>query len=567
MFVFLGAIAIRVSDLQVFKQSELAERAERTVTRAITIPAQRGTITDRNGTVLAMDVDRHSLYVVPDLVPEKERAALAATLAGLLNLPIDDILPALSDPKSRWRLIQRGLAPETAKAVRELEEPALRMIFEPQRVYPQGELAAHVIGGVNGAGDGLGGVEAFYQRTLRGATGVITAEVDPLNQPIPLRAPQQQAVRDGADLQLTLDLPLQVLAEEALRAAIETQRAESGTVLVMDVRSGALRAIANYPTYDPNNYMAVPPERYSLNPALGRVYEPGSTFKILTLAAGLQSGAFNANTQVADTGVINYYGWQLGNWNRMGNGNITPGGMLYFSSNVGSIRLNELTGKTAFYETVRAFGFGQPLGVDLSGEAGGIVPDPRAENWSPIQLGTNSYGQGLAATPLQIVHMAAIIGNDGVPVRPRIVERVCNEGGCVQEAADAGPAVVSPGVARAIREMLVQSGNHYVNPAKPDRLWLVPGYAVGAKTGTSSIPDGRGGYEDNATIGSVVGLVPADQPRYALLVVVHRPQKDLFGLQAAVPVFRTVAAHLARESDVPPDESKLGPGQRVAVVE
>ncbi len=562
----LGGILVRLGDVQVVKRSALASQADRTVVRTLTVLPRRGTITDRYGLPLAVDIDRQSLYVVPELIDAGRRPQVAAQLAGLTGRPIEAILLALNDTSVRWRLVARGLAPEAARQVVALEEPALRLMYEPQRAYPQGALAAYVLGGVNHDGDGIGGVEASYNGLLHGATGIITAEVDALNQPIPLRPIDEQAGHDGADLVLTLDAGLQSVAEATVRAAVEHHHAETGIAIVLDVRDGDIRAMVSYPAYDPNHYADAPPERYTQNPAIARLYEPGSTFKIVTTAAGLERGAFTTTTTVPDPGVIKREGWSLRNWNGVGNGPITPGQMLYYSSNIGAVHFNDLTGPDGFYQFVDAFGFGHALGVDLAGEADGIVHRPGDPEWSNVLLATNAYGQGIAATPLQIAQMAAIIGNDGVPIVPHIVAKICRKGVCDLQTPARKPRVVAPAVATAIRKMLVASANHYVNPAPPDNLWLVPGYSVGAKTGTASIPSADGSYEDNATIGSVVGLVPADRPRYALLVVMIRPQGDVYGLQSALPTFRALAAHLARSSDVSPDADLVGPDQAIGVV-
>jgi cell division protein FtsI (penicillin-binding protein 3) len=562
----LGGILVRLGDVQVVKRSALATQADRTVVRTLTVQPRRGTITDRYGLPLAIDVDRQSLYVVPQLIDAERRPQVAAQLAGLTGHPIDSILLALNDTSVRWRLIARGLTNEAAKQVAALEEPALRLMYEPQRSYPQGALAAYVLGGVNGDGSGIGGVEASYNTLLHGATGIITAEVDALNQPIPLRPIDEQPGHDGADLVLTLDAGMQTVAEAAVRAAVEHHHAEAGIAIVLDVHSGDIRAMVSYPSYDPNHYADAPPERYTQNPAIARLYEPGSTFKIVTTAAGLERGTFTAATTVPDPGVIERDGWSLSNWNGVGNGPITPGQMLYYSSTIGAVHFNDLNGPENFYHFVDAFGFGHALGVDLAGEADGIVHHPGDPEWSNLLLATNAYGQGIAVTPLQIAQMAATIGNDGVPIVPHIVDKICRKSACEPQTPTRQPRVVAPAVAAAIREMLVASANHYVNPAPPDNLWLVPGYAVGAKTGTASIPSADGSYEADATIGSVVGLVPADRPRYALLVVMIRPQGDIYGLESALPTFRTLAAHLARSSDVPPAPDLVGPDQAIGIV-
>jgi cell division protein FtsI (penicillin-binding protein 3) len=236
-------------------------------------------------------------------------------------------------------------------------EPGLQMIYEPRRVYPQGNFAAQTIGAVNLEGVGISGIEGYYNDDLIGTTGMITAEVDAQQRPIWIAPQQSRPASDGADLKLTLDPLIQHVAETELKAAIDLHQADGGTVIVIEPQTGAIRGIASYPTFDPNRYYDYEPEMYNLNPAIAQGYEPGSTFKLVTVAAGLQSHAFTADTTVDDPGVIDRYGWPLKNWDGGGHGPITPGQMLYYSSNVAALQFNELTGKDKFYAMVDAFGY------------------------------------------------------------------------------------------------------------------------------------------------------------------------------------------------------------------
>ena len=246
--------------------------------------------------------------------------------------------------------------------------------------------------------------------------------------------------------------------------------------------------------------------------------------------------------------------------------------MLYYSSNVGALQLNELTGIEKFYKAVQAFGYGQPTGVDMAGEEAGIVRDPKAPDFSSLNFNTNSYGQGIAVTPLQQVRMAAMIGNDGVMMRPYIVQKRCHGEQCVETEPEVVGHPVSPEVARTVRSMLVDSANHYAPVVWAERTgdygdaWLVPGYRVAAKTGTSTVPDGNGGFEDR-TIGSVVGLAPADQPRYAILVKIDHPKDDIWGVATAIPVYQTLAEKLMRYERIAPNPEFYSPGQQEITAE
>jgi cell division protein FtsI (penicillin-binding protein 3) len=299
------------------------------------------------------------------------------------------------------------------------------------------------------------------------------------------------------------------------------------------------------------------------NPAVSGTYEPGSTFKIVTVAAGLQARAFTADTTVNDTGVIDRYGWPLANWDENGHGLVTPGDVLMYSSNVGALQLNELTGAERFYQAVYDFGFGKPTGVDLAGEESGIVHDSSEPSWNPLTLDTNAYGQSIAATPLQIVRMAAAVANDGKLMKPYIVQKRCRGDVCEETRPELVGQPIGRDVAWTLRRMLIVSANHYVDDDGTAAKWLMPGYEVGAKTGTSSIPE-DGGY-NNQVIGSVVGVAPAEDARYAILVKIDRPADDLFGVMTALPVYQKIVEQLMRHERLAPDPSKAGPGQTPGV--
>jgi cell division protein FtsI (penicillin-binding protein 3) len=243
--------------------------------------------------------------------------------------------------------------------------------------------------------------------------------------------------------------------------------------------------------------------------------------------------------------------------------------VLYYSSNVGALQLAEFMGAEKFYAALEDFGFGSPTGVDIAGEAAGMVQTPAIEGWSPLILNTNGYGQGIAVTPLQLVRMVAAVGNDGKLMRPYIVERRCRGEDCVITQPRQVGQPIEPGVAWTVRRMLVKSANHYApvvwaaQTGSYGDTWLVPGYEVCAKTGTSSIPDGNGGYVSDATIGSVAGLAPAENSRYAILVKVDRPRDDYWAVRTAIPLYQAIATQLLRYERIAPDMSLVNPGQVV----
>jgi cell division protein FtsI (penicillin-binding protein 3) len=553
-------VTVRLGNLQVVQSSELSSMARGEIEQQQTIPPRRGTIRDRAGNVLALDVERESLYVVPPQIATANPQELALKLSLLLGQPAPDILSALQDKRKQWVPLKRFLDPEIAAQVSKIveDEPGLRLQYEPRRIYPQGTLAAHTIGAVNFESIGISGVEGFYDDVLKGVTGTITAEMDAHDNPIWIAPQESIPPSNGADLELTLDPLVQHVIEDELKAAIEQHEASGGSVIVLDPKTGAIRGMASYPTFDPNRYNEYGPAMWS-NPAVSGTYEPGSTFKILTVSAGLQAHAFTADTTVNDTGVIERHGWPLSNWDSNGHGPVTPGDVLKYSSNVGALQLNELTGPEKFYKAVYDFGFGRPTGVDLAGEESGIVHDENEPGWEPLLFDTNAYGQGIAATPLQIVRMAAAVGNDGKLMKPYIVQKRCHGDTCEETQPEQVGQPIGPDVAWTLRRMLIVSANNYVG----DGMWLLPGFDVGAKTGTSSIPE-NGGY-NNQVIGSVVGIAPAEDARYAILVKIDRPADDQFGVLTALPVYEKIVEQLMRYERLAPDPSKSGPGQTPGV--
>lgn len=555
-------VALRLGNLQVVQSADLSRMARNEVKQQLTIPARRGTIRDSAGNVLALDVDKESLYVVPPQIATDNPQKLAIQLSLLLGKPAPEILAALMDKSKQWVPLKRWLDPESAAQVQKIveDEPGLRLQYEPRRVYPQGSLGAQTIGAVNFENVGISGVEGFYDDVLKGATGTITAEVDAQQNPIWIAPQQTTPERNGADLQLTIDPLVQHVIEEELKAAVDKHSASGGSVIVMDPKTGAIRGMASYPTYDPNRYNEYSQDLWR-NPAVSSTYEPGSTFKIVTISAGLQARAFTGDTTVNDTGVIDRYGWPLANFDSNGHGMITAGDVLLYSSNVGALQFNELTGADRFYQAVSDYGFGKPTGIDLAGEESGIVNDSRAPNWSPLILDTNAYGQGIAVTPLQIVRMAAAVGNDGKLMKPYIVQMRCHGDACEETKPEQVGQPIGPDVAWTVRRMLIKSANHYAS--NDGSLWLMPGYEVCAKTGTASIAE-DGGY-NNDVIGSVVGLAPAENARYAILVKIDKPQDDRWGVLTALPVYEKIVEQLMRYQRIAPDPSKAGPGQTPGV--
>ena len=564
---------VRVQVYQELKGRQLNELVQAELQAREVLQPRRGTIYDRNGVALALNVNMPSLYVDPSAIQEPEK--LAIMLAPLINRQITDILPILKDKDREWVRLARWISTDAADQIRKLGKNGQlpQGVFlqpEAQRTYPQGEFASRIVGVANYEGTGISGVEAFYDSEIKGITGTLEAERSASQQPIWIAPQQIVEPQDGLDVTLTIDSTVQKIVEDELRQVVTEQQAEGATILVMDPNNGEILGMATWPVFDPNKYTEYTPEVINRNNALTDIYEPGSTFKVIMTAIGLQTGAFTTDTTVYDGGVIDRYGYSIGNWNRAGNGAQTPGQMLYHSSNVAALQFGELVGRQNFYKYLKLFGYGQLTGIDLGGEGEGIVrwPDQAGDNWSDLTLDQNSFGQGIAVTPIQHLTAYSAIANGGLLMWPHVVKQKCQGTQCTEVKPRVVRRVVNKEVTDAVRQMLTTNaegygasfwywnGNAYFDQP------LVPGYHVAAKTGTSEIAV-NGGYDNNAVIGSVVGWAPSDNPRIAVLVKVDRPKKAQYGIEAAIPVYQRVVSKLMSHFRIPPDPSYVADGQRI----
>lgn len=503
--------------------------------------ALRGTIRDRNGYLLAVDTTEYTLGVSANLVSDPQ--ALAAKVAPLVGRPEEELVQAFRS-NDRYVPIASTLPYTVGQSLINLDEPAL--VVEPvvKRAYPNGPLAAHVLGFVNAAGEGYG-LERTLADWLEGhvspiAEGTVAEEVK-------LGARPFAPTREGVDVILTLDRNVQFMAEQELQAAVEEYGAEGGTIIVMDPFTGDVLAMANWPSYDPNEYATTPPERF-VNPAIAKQYEPGSVFKPITVAGALDSGAISPNVVYRDTGVIEVGGRLIRNWDGGSRGIITLSEILGYSVNTATAWINVQLGVERFVEYVKAFGFGQPTGLGLGEEAKGYVKEPGDGLWHPSDLGTNAFGQGIAVTPIQMIDAYTAFLNDGAVVQPRLVKAVIDRGRVREMEVRVRSRPVSPETAQLMHELLVKAVKIGIPNAR------IEGYQVGGKSGTAEVPI-PGGYHPTDTIASFIGFAPADAPRFLILVKLDKP-KGLYrwGSQSAAPTFQRLARRLLTYWNVPPDE-------------
>jgi cell division protein FtsI/penicillin-binding protein 2 len=457
------------------------------------------------------------------------------------------------NPTRHFVWLARKVSPEVAATLRaKALGEQLGFIPEARRVYPNGRLASHVLGFAGIDNQGLAGAELGFDAYLRGRSGIARVERDAMGRP---RFETREVVRqpvNGADVVLTIDQVIQHIAERELDRALFETKATWGTILVMDPRTGEMLALATAPRFDSNAFNRAKSHEWN-TPALSTIHEPGSTFKIVLAAAALQTGVVGPRDVFINTGELKVPGGYI---IKEAQGRTFPrqtlGEIIRHSSNVGAAMVATRLGTDRYYDAIRRFGFGEPTGIDLPGEAAGLVPPPA--QWVGSRLQTVGFGQGISATPLQVLAAGAAIANDGVLVRPRVLRAVRDSEGRALAVTATEPVrqVTSPEVARRVLMMMedvVEQGS--------GTLAQIDGYRVAGKTGTAQKPSPHGGYLADTYIVSFLGIVPSDRPHLAILVMLDGPRGIHYGGTTAAPVFRAVAAQVLWHLRVPPSSAQV----------
>jgi cell division protein FtsI/penicillin-binding protein 2 len=533
-------------------------------------PAPRGAIVDRNGVPLVVNRYFFQITATPKhLTSAADREEVARQLEETIGLPYENTLSILTTYSDQvYCILADAISLDDATKVQDLRArlqdergifPLQSVQVNPQtkRFYPQAELTSHLTGFVQKDLEGVTGLEEYYNQFLvkdgAGLMGLQRVSLDSL--PVQVRRFVPSDI--GKDLVLTIDRTIQWILRDELARGLEEYRAQSGTIIVMNPKTGAIMGMVSLPDYDPNHFETSPYALYS-NPALSAQYEPGSVFKIITMAAGLNEQMFEPTTIFTDTGSFTIGGRVIFNSNRVAHGHVSANEALSRSLNVVTAQMAADLGNEAFYRYVRLFGFGEATGIDLSGEIAGMIKTPSSRDWSMADLGTNSFGQGLAATPLQMANATAAIASGGKLMRPYIVEaRVHNN-----EVQHTEPAVIrqvlTPEAAAAMNQMMTESINSSNSKAG------VAGYLVAGKSGTAQIPTPQG-YTEKETIVTFVGFAPSDDPQFTILVKMDRPDPNLniWAGETAAPVFGRVAKRLLDYLNVPPDEIRLAKSVKV----
>jgi cell division protein FtsI (penicillin-binding protein 3) len=535
-------LAGRLAYWQTFGRAALLARATDQVRSDLVVAAKRGAIRDRNGAILATTVELRSLYAIPERVPDKPLAARQlGVLLGRDPVPIRAAL----ESSAEWLYVQRWLPEETARAIAALKIPGLGFQNEPKRLYPNDAIGAAVLGFVNDNGDGVNGIEGYYDATLRGTDGRLVVERDPADRDLAVGLREAVTPRDGADLTLTIDLFAQTAAERELGTAMKKEHAASGSILVVDPSDGSIRALASTPTYDPAAVRIADPEALR-DRAIAWPYEPGSTMKAMTIAAALNEHLVAPSDWYNDVGYTIVGGRRLNNALGKAYGPTTVSQILERSLNAGAAWVGQKLGAQRLDDYLHRFGFGRPTGVDLAGEVSGTLR-PLAE-WYPVDVGTAAFGQGMSVSALQLAMAYAALANGGTLYRPYVVASRRDADGEHRTAPAAGTAVVTPETAATVRGMLLSTVD-----AGIAHNATIAGFSVAGKTGTAQIASADGSYVDDLYVSSFAGFFPADMPKYIVLVVLEKPDSRLLGTVTATDAFKGVAQDILRYARIQPD--------------
>ncbi len=542
--LFLTVVG-RAFYLQILQHEELVKKAEKQHRHRVELTPARGSILDRNGTPLAESIHMDSCYAEPRRIKDVE--GTAAVLAPILGLPRQELVARLSVNKS-FTWVERWLSPETAKRIKNMKLPGIGFAPESKRFYPNLETAAHVIGFTGRDPNGLEGIELKYDTTILGNTGYMVTERDALGRNIAIKNTVIKNSSPGKNVVLTLDKTIQFIAEKELSKAIAESNAKSGMALVMETSTGKVLAMANYPTFNPNSY-----SRYSLAQLRNRVvvdsFEPGSTFKVFTIAAALDSGVIKANDIYnCENGTYRIADRIIHDDHPHSRLNVSD--IIKYSSNIGSAKIGFKMGEEKLSGYLRNFGFGGRTGIDLPGESPGNLK----RHWYGIDLATISFGQGVSLSAIQLVSAVSAIANGGNLMKPYLVERVLDDSG--KEVQKFEPEIVrrviTPETSRTISKMMETVTGEGGTGTKA----AIEGFRVAGKTGTAQKVDSvTRTYSPTKRIGSFVGFVPADNPKLAIAVIIDEPQGIKYGGVVAAPAFKGIAQNTLAYLKIQPNQT------------
>ncbi|HAW60221.1 MAG TPA: stage V sporulation protein D [Actinobacteria bacterium] len=545
LIIGLLCVVVRLFSVQVVEAKRYQALANDQRLRRVEIAPHRGIIYDRQGKELAFSVDAETIYATPYFI--KNPALVASKLSPILELDEASLFEKLTKDCG-FAYIARKVDEEKAEAVRALGIEGIGFLKEGKRYYPYDSLGSHVIGFVGMDGRGLAGLELYYDEFLRGKPGQLVAENDPLGRPIPGGVSKLISSTDGNDVILTIDRDIQYKAEEELRLQVERFQAKGGNIIVMNPRAGEIYAMANEPTFDLNGFSETSAGSLR-NRAVTDVYEPGSIMKAIIASAALEERMYQLDDVLHLPSTIKVSDKVIGEAHPRPPEDFTFTEIVARSSNVGIVTIGLELGKERMCRYIEAFGLTKRTGIDFPGETYGFTPPP--DDWSGSTIGNIPFGQGISATPLQMIQAFSVLANDGFLVRPHLLCKVINAKGETVKTypEDRGCKVISTQTAREMRGILEQAVNEGTGKAA-----RIDGYRVAGKTGTAQKPGEKGGgYEPGRYIASFIGFAPAQDPQFVILVVIDEPVGTMYGGVVAAPVFKKVAEFSLRHFRIPPE--------------
>ncbi len=550
--IILAVLALigRLAWLQIVRSDELYAAAWEQWNRSVPARSPRGTIYDCEGRMLAGSTTVDTIAAIPAQVKDPNRTA--ELLAPLLDLPESELLERLTMDRSSIYL-KRKVSPEISRKIRKLDLPGIVFTPEGQRYYPNGTLASQLLGFV-GMDEGLAGLERYYEKYLQGKEGYLLFPTDNLGRQIPHEVKRFVPPKEGMDLHLTIDETIQYIVERELARAMIEFQPKQALAIAADPHTGAILAAASKPDYDPLNYEAGS-DYWSLPPVTSS-YEPGSTFKLVTLCAAVEEGLYNEKEQFYCSGSVNVAGRKINCWTAgRGHGSITYLEAVESSCNPAFINLGERLGKEKLFGYIRAFGYGQRSGIDYPGESEGLIFD--LEQVGPVELATSSFGQGISATPLQQLMAVSAIANGGNLMKPYLVEKICNiDGEMVYERK---PEIVRQVISRSTAAKVTWLMENVAIRGSAMNA-AIEGYRIAAKTGTAQKVGPGGGYIPGEYIVSLIGFLPAEDPQIVLYVAVDGATRGVqWGSQIGAPIFKRIMTDVLNYLQVPPSESKALP--------
>jgi cell division protein FtsI/penicillin-binding protein 2 len=534
-FVFAGTLA-RAVWIQGVQAGTLERMAARQHVETEAIPAGRGTIFDRTGEPLAIGEQATTVYADPREVKDPRKVAIAA--ARTLGVDANELYPLLADRSRHFVYVERKADPLKAAKLEKQALPGLGFYSEERRTYPQRAVASHVLGFAGVDNEGLEGLEKTLDRQLAGRPGSQTIVRDPFGHAIDVI--ETKAEQPGSDIFLTIDHRIQANAEAVLRATVQKWGAKAATAIVLDPHTGAVLAMANAPSFDANKFGTAGPDRRR-NRAITDTYEPGSTFKLVTVSGALSEKLVAPSTRFTLATSIQVADRIIHEHEPRATQTMSVAQILSESSNVGTITLAQLLGKNRLLSWIDRFGFGKPTGIDYPGESRGILPG----YWSGSTIGNVPIGQGIAVTPLQMAAAYGAIANGGILHQPYLVDRIGERRTPRAAARRVVSETVSAQVMTMLRDVVSAEGGTGAAAA-------VEGYTVAGKTGTAAKPE-PGGYSTSRYVASFAGVVPAKDPRLVILVSVDEPRQAIWGGVVAAPAFSQIARFGLQYLEVAPD--------------